>query len=456
MKRLRSHARLFMPSVAGTLLGLMSLGCAQDTSALEGATQAVEVSVPEEMRAAPFDVPRELMVPPGFGIEVLARVEGARFLAVAPNEDILVSQPNNAFGQPPREGKIVLLRRQEGQLLQTFDLVTGLLIPHDLVFHTIDNVTYLYVAAGDQIVRYVYEDGATSLTNGEAIVTGLPTEPLEGEAAYRHPLKSLALDGNTLYVMIASSTNANPADLEANPKRGAIYTFDATTPSQEATSGTLFANGIRNAEGLAFAPGTSELWAVVNNRDETPYPFHDDWENDGTGDDYGKIIQSFVDNYPAEEIIKVQEGAHYGWPFCNPNPANSFDNMPFDNDVETNADGQAFDCTTATQIDKGAQAHSAPLGASFWTNGPEGYENALTVAFHGSWNRSSFSGHKVSMYPYENGTLGDEIELVTGWVTDAEAQGRWGRPVDTEPMADGSLLISDDESGTIYRLFRTE
>ncbi len=444
--------RLLVSSFAtlGFLVGCLVLAVPQPAS------EATEVSVPEGMNAAPFDVPRKLTVPPGFAVEVLARVEGARFLAVAPNGDILVSQPNNVFGQPPQEGKIALLQIQEGQLPQTFDLVTGLLIPHDLVFHTVDDSTYLYVAAGDQIVRYVYEEGATSLSDGETIVTGLPTEALEGEENYRHPLKSIALYQNTLYVMVASSTNANPADLEANPKRGAIYTFDAATPNQEATSGTLFAEGIRNAEGLAFAPGTNELWAVVNNRDETAYPFHDDWENDGSGDDYGQVIQSFVDNYPAEEIIKVQEGAHYGWPFCNPNPADGFDAMPFDNDVETNADGSAFDCATARPIDKGAQAHSAPLGASFWANGPEGYTNALVVGFHGSWNRSSFSGHHVSLYPYENGSLGEEVELVSGWVTDPVAQERWGRPVDVEAMPDGSLLISDDLSGTIYRLYQPE
>jgi glucose/arabinose dehydrogenase len=432
----------YLSAMLGFLLGCVALAVPQ------AASQTVEVQVPEGLNSEPFDMQRELTVPPRFAIEVLARVDGARFLAVAPNGDILVSQPE--------AGTVTLVRPQESGAPETFELITGLLMPHDMVFHTLDDTTYLYVAAADQVVRYPYEEGTTSLTEGETIVTGLPTEPLEGEDNYRHPLKSIALYEDTLYVMIASSTNADPADLEAEPKRGAIYTYSASTPNQEATSGTLFANGIRNAEGLAFAPGTNELWAVVNNRDNTLYPFHDDWENDGTGDDYGKEIQSFVDNYPAEEIIQVQEGAHYGWPFCNPNPADGYDNMPFDNDVETNAGGQAFDCSTATPINKGAQAHSAPLGASFWTNGPEPYTNSLVVAFHGSWNRSAFSGHKVSLYPYENGNLGDEVELVTGWVTDPVAQERWGRPVDVEPLPDGSLLISDDFSGTVYRLYQSE
>jgi glucose/arabinose dehydrogenase len=427
-------------------LAIVSIGCGQP-EAQDPTRATVTVEVAEAFQSAPFDVPRQLSVPSGFAIEVVARVEGARFMAVAPNGDIFVSQPT--------DGKVTLVR-PDTEVAETFDVITGLLQPHDLVFHTLDDMTYLYVAANDQVIRYPYQEGATGLTDGEPIITGLPTAPLEGEERYRHPLKSIAIDGETLYLMIASSTNADPEDLEVSPKRGAIYTFDANSANQDVNSGTLFAEGIRNAEGLDFAPGTSDLWAVVNNRDETPYPFHDDWEDDGSGDDYGEIIQSFVDNYPAEEIIKVRQGAHYGWPFCNPNPADSFDDMPFDNDVETNPEGSIFDCSTTAPIDKGAQAHSAPLGASFWINGPEGYSNALVVAFHGSWNRSSFNGHNVVLYPYANGALSDDVELVSGWVTDPVAQERWGRPVDVAPLSDSSLLISDDESGTVYRLYQTE
>jgi glucose/arabinose dehydrogenase len=415
--------------------------------------QIVTVQVPESLQAAPFDVPRKLTVPVGFAIEVIARVPKARFLAVTPTGDVLVSQPFTASGDAATPGKIILIRSGETTNL---DFITGLVLPHDMIFHTSDGIAYLYVAAGDQIIRYPYIPGATSVTEGETMVSGLPLQPLEGEDRFRHPLKSLAVKGDTLYVMIASSTNANPADLEVNPKQGAIYTFSASTPDQAASSGTLFAEGIRNAEGLDFAPDTDELWAVVNNRDEALYPFHNDWENDGTGDDYGKLIESFVDNYPPEEIIKVRSGTHYGWPFCNPNPSAGFDNMPFDNDVETNPEDTNFDCATATKIDKGAQAHSAPLGASFWINGPAGFTNSLVVAFHGSWNRSSYVGHKVSFYPYTNSSLGDEDDLVSGWVTDAVAKERWGRPVDVVPMPDGSLFISDDLGGAVYRLYKSQ
>ena len=426
---------------------LVGAAAAQDLPAPAGASETVTVGVMDGMNSEPFDVARELTVPPGFGIEVFARVEDARFLGVAPNGDVLVSQP--------RAGKITLLRPREGQAPESFDLVTGLNMPHDFAFYTLDGTTYLYVAATDEIVRYPYTDGATSLTNGETIVSDLPSEPLQGQDNYRHPLKSLALNGDTLYVMIASSTNADPADLSAEPKRGAIYTYSASTPNQAATSGTLYAEGIRNAEGLAFAPGTENLWAVVNNRDQTAYPAHEDIDGDGN-DDYGKVVQSFVDNYPAEEIIQVKQDANYGWPFCNPNPSDGFNDMPFDRDVETNPDGAALDCSSqATQINKGIQAHSAPLGMSFWTSGPAAYENAMTIGLHGSWNRSVLSGNVVALYPYQDGSLGDRTDLVTGWIIDPATQERWGRPVATEPMADGSLLISDDVSGTVYRLYPT-
>jgi glucose/arabinose dehydrogenase len=182
----------YLSAMLGFLLGCVALAVPQ------AASQTVEVQVPEGLNSEPFDMQRELTVPPRFAIEVLARVDGARFLAVAPNGDILVSQPE--------AGTVTLVRPQESGAPETFELITGLLMPHDMVFHTLDDTTYLYVAAADQVVRYPYEEGTTSLTEGETIVTGLPTEPLEGEDNYRHPLKSIALYEDTLYVMIASSS----------------------------------------------------------------------------------------------------------------------------------------------------------------------------------------------------------------------------------------------------------
>lgn len=106
-----------------------------------------------------------------------------------------------------------------------------------------------------------------------------------------------------------------------------------------------------------------------------------------------------------------------------------------------------------TRVDKGIQAHSAPLGMAFLQNSrvPEPFRNGLAIAFHGSWDRSRKTGYKVIFFPWQNGRPSRQIDLVSGWLND-ESQSQWGRPVDVKPVSDGSLLISDDYSGTIYRL----
>jgi glucose/arabinose dehydrogenase len=410
------------------------------------AASAVPVNVAADLAAEPFDVPRELRVPAGFAIDVWARANNARFIAVAPDGDVLVSQP--------AQGSITLFRPRATGSPEAITYARGLNQPHDMVFHVLNGRMYLYLAEANRVTRYEYQEDALALPSGQVIVKNLPTRRLAGEPEYRHPLKNLALSGNTLFVSIGSSTNANPADLEQEPKRAAIHAYDADAPEQDARNGRLYASGLRNAVGLAIAPDTGALWVTVNERDETLYPFHDSWTG-GSGDDYGKEIQSFVDDYPAEEIIEVQEGAHYGWPFCNPNPAGGFDDMPFDNDVETNPAGERFDCQAdAAPITKGIQAHTAPLGLSFWAAVHGGPLDTLVVALHGSWNRAVLAGYKVISFPYRGGSLGSEQDLVSGWVTDAQSGEYWGRPVDAVPLDDDSLLISDDYSGTIYRLYR--
>lgn len=164
----------------------------------------------------------------------------------------------------PSAGKIVVVDGAGS----VRDLVRGLARPHDMVFHTIGSLTYLYVAEKNQIRRYLWQSGAP--TNSQIVVANLPDASLsELRGSYGHELKNIALDGeNRLFVSIASATNADPADLAATPKRGAIYVYDA-----DGRAGRLYAQGIRNTEGLAIAPGTNDLWVVVNNRDNIAYPF---------------------------------------------------------------------------------------------------------------------------------------------------------------------------------------
>ena len=281
-------------------------------------------------------------------------------------------------------------------------------------------------------------------------MTNLPdSSSPEFHGSYAHELKNIALDANNkLYVSIGSSCNACLEDTVSSPIRGSIYQYNA-----DGSNGRLFARGLRNAEGLAMLPGTNDLWVVVNNRDEIAYPFND------SNSKSGQVITSYVDNHPPEEFTHVRDGGNYGWPFANPNPDTSsgYDNMPFDLDVQFNADGHV-NLNSLDRINKGIQAHSAPLGLKFLQNTlfPVAYRSGAVVALHGSWDRAQKTGYKVIYFPWDTTTQlpNQQVDLVTGWLNDSD-QTFWGRPVDVVVDLQGNLLISDDQSGTIYKLTYT-
>ncbi|WP_375471240.1 PQQ-dependent sugar dehydrogenase [uncultured Nostoc sp.] len=428
-------------SIIPALTSLMSLEVLS-TAALglpPAASVQTKVKVSNTMNYWPFNINRYLKVPPNFSASVYARIPSARFIAVAPNGDLLVSQPST--------GKVLIVRSNGTRDPIISNFVTGLRKPHDIVFHKINNTTYVYISETHQINRFTYNSGDIIGRNRQVVVTGLPdssTSELRG--AYGHELKNIALDSNhKLYVSIASTCNACTQDTVSNPKRGAIYQYNA-----DGTNRRLFAQGLRNAEGLALLPNTNDLWVVVNNRDNIAYPF-----NDGSGK-YGRVIPSYVDNHPPEEFTRVRDGGNYGWPFCNPNPdtSNGFNNMPFDRDYQFNANGRV-NCNALDRISKGIQAHSAPLGLTFLQNTrfTSLYSNGVVAGLHGSWNRQTKTGYKIAYFPWNSATRtpGQEIELVSGWLVPG-TQEIWGRPVDIAVDQQGNLLISDDYSGTIYKL----
>lgn len=415
------------------------------TAQAAAATIGQVLEVPDALSWAPFDVERRLTVPPGFGIRLLARVPSARFMAVAPNGDILVSVPS--------AGKIVLLRERPNDVPQLFDYATGLRNPHDMVFHRIGDTTWLYVAESHRVTRSVYASGENSRGDSDVVVADLPdnsTPELQG--SYGHQLKNIALSpDNKLYVSIASTCNACSEDTESDPVRGAIYQYSADGANRR-----LFARGLRNAEGLDFLPGTGTLWVVVNSRDELRVPFDVDVTGDGASD-LGRIVPTFVDDNPPELFTPVRDGGHYGWPFCNPAPNATMSSFDLQPDYELNRNSSRFDCATADRSAKGIQAHAAPLGFSFLhdSNLPAAYRKGAAIALHGCWNCTSLrAGYKVTFFPFDDaGNAGAEIDLVTGFVTNPDTRSVWGRPVDAIADGKGSLLISDDYAGAIYRLY---
>ncbi len=313
--------------------------------------------------------------------------------------------------------------------------------------------TWVYVSESNRVARYPWSPGDTRARPGQVVVDGLPdssTPELHG--AYGHELKNIGVAGSSVYVSIASTCNVCTSDPVARPQRAAIYRYPLA-----GGAGTLVATGLRNAEGLAVVPGTSALWAVVNNRDNIAYPYHRDITGDGR-DDYGQVVPAYVDDHPVEPFVRVEQGKFYGWPFCDPtqDTPSGMRDLPYDRDVQTNPDGRV-DCGAAERVDAAIPAHSAPLGLTFLqrTAVPTALRTGAVVALHGSWNRTRRTGYKVVWFPWQptvtGGRPGAQQDLVTGWVDDA-TQAVWGRPVDVAADRDGSLLVTDDASGTVYRI----
>jgi hypothetical protein len=402
----------------------------------EAASQRVLLQVPSSLRTGIFSENRYLNVPPHFQIALYAQVPGARFMAETPDGNLLVSQPD--------KGDVVLVRpASDGSVPRSSIFVQGLRRPHDIVFHTIGSTTYVYISESNAVSRFVYRAGDTQAQQRQVVVANLPDSSLpELHGAYGHELKNIALDTNhKLYVSIGSSCNACVSDTTSDPVRGAIYQYNA-----DGTQGLLYARGLRNAEGLAFVPGTSELWGAVNNRDNIAYPFQD------ASGRYQQVIPEYVDNHPPDEFMHITQGANYGWPFCNPNPEKGMEHMPFDRDVQLNADGH-INCATMTRIDKGIQAHSAPLGLTFLQDPSEQGRSGALIGLHGSWNRTRRTGFNLIYFPWnmQQQQPEQQIDLVTGWMVN-ETDYPWGRPVDAIADKQGSILISDDSAGAIYKL----
>jgi glucose/arabinose dehydrogenase len=273
----------------------------------------------------------------------------------------------------------------------------GLNSPHGITFH--DGA--LYVAEETQVIRAEDGDGDGNFETVSTIIPDLP------DGGHWSRTIRFGPDG-MLYLSVGSSCNVCEED---DPRRAAIWRYNA-----DGSGGEPYAVGLRNAVGITFHAETGALWATNNGRD-------------GMGDDV-----------PPETINQPNQGDDFGWPRCH---AGTIIDPQFGSD---NA------CDGVAQPAVLMQAHSAPLGLTFASGevlAP--FDGDLLVAFHGSWDRSEPTGFKVVRIPFENGeAAGEPVDLVTGWLLDDGD--RWGRPVDVIVAADGSLMISDDEGGRIFRL----
>ena len=276
----------------------------------------------------------------------------------------------------------------------------------------------LYIAEEHQVVRYMLDPATGAAIRGEKIID-LP-------AGGRHTSRTLMFLDERLLISIGSSCDVC---VESNPWRGSIIAVDPDGGNPE-----IFASGLRNAVFMARHPVDGSVWATEMGRDH------------------------LGDNLPPDEINLVEKGKSYGWPLCY---GQNIHDAEFDkNTYIRNPCMSPFE--TPSRID--LPAHSAPLGIAFFPEEgwPEEYWYNALVAYHGSWNRTEPTGYKIARYrldasgmPLKGATrltsqpVPPEDDFITGWLTD---EGALGRPVDILIESGGTLYVSDDKAGVIYRI----
>lgn len=367
------------------------------------------------------------VVPAGWHIQAIATgLAIPRQTLVLPNGDILVAEGRGgnapklrpkdviagyikAKGTSPVDGgnRLTLLRDADGD--GTYELKTtfaeGLNAPYGLAL--VGNA--LYVANQDALVRFDYAPGQTRADGAPRKVTDLPS------AINHHWTKSLAAspDGRLLFVGIGSNSNITERGMTAEVDRAMVWEVDARTGAHRP-----YATGLRNPTALAVQPGTGQLWAVVNERDE--------------------LGPNLVPDY----LTSVREGAFYGWPY-------SYWGQHVDPRVRPQDPAKV---KAAIAPDYALGAHVAALGLAFSTPAMGArFADGVFVGEHGSWNRSTPSGYKVVFVPFRNGRpAGPPIDVVTGFLGD---DGRTrGRPVGVTVDPRGALIVADDLSNTIWRV----
>jgi glucose/arabinose dehydrogenase len=334
-----------------------------------------------------------LRVPPGFTVEVLAEVPSARAMTMGDNGTLFVGTLTT--------GRVYAVIDALGEAPEVVAFSGELDIPTGVAFADGD----LYVAEPGRVLRY--RDAESRLRNPgepEVIAEGIPAQK-------RHQWKDIAFgpDGK-LYVTVGA-----PCNVCAEEGYGEIITMTRDGDGQE-----VFAQGVRNPLGLAWHPVTGDLWFTDNNRD------------------------MMGDDLPPGELNRApQAGMHFGFPFCHGTAI-----------AEPEAELAALgDCADAEPPARELPAHVAALGLAVYRGDmfPPAYQNQIFIAEHGSWNRSEKIGYRVSLVRLDvtGEKAVDYQPFVEGWLDDGEVS---GRPVDVLVAPDGSLLVSDDRGGKIFRI----
>ena len=373
---------------------------------------------------------RRPIVPSGYEIKAIATdLQIPRQTLVLPNGDILVAEGRggNASKQRPKDfiagyfkskgttsvksgNRLTLLRDSDndGNYETRTVFAKNLNAPYGLALIK----DQLYVANQDAVVQFDYQLGQTEASGPPRQLTVLPSE------VNHHWTKSMTAspDGRLLYVGIGSNSNITENGLNVEENRARIWEIDAKSGAHRA-----YATGLRNPTALDILPGTDQLWAVVNERDE--------------------LGSRLVPDY----LTSVRDGAFYGWPY-------SYWGQHVDSRVKPQ---QPDMVAAAIAPDYSLGSHKAPLGLSFSTATMGGkFTEGAFIGEHGSWNRSDPAGYKVGFVPFSNGKpAGDPVDFVTGF--QSEDGKTFGRPVGVTVDPKGALIVADDLSNTVWRVTPT-
>lgn len=333
----------------------------------------------------------QLRVPAGFHVAVFSdSVPDARELAVGPKGTVFVGS---------NKGKVFALpdANHDGRADKVIVIASGLDRPSGVAMHGGD----LYVSAVNRILRFpAIEDHLADPPQPQVVTDKLPDQTHAGGRFI-----AFGPDGK-LYVPLGA-----PCNVCEKPGFGKLIRMNADGSAMQDV-----ASGIRNTVGFDWQPRTHTLWFTDNGRD------------------------LLGDNEPADELNRVDRlGENFGFPYC------------FGGDVLDPGFGRGHACSDYAAPALKLGAHVAPLGMRFYTGTmfPQPDRGAIFIAEHGSWNRSSKSGYRVMLVHVNGSRVSDQQPFLTGFL---DGQRTLGRPVDVQPLQDGSLLVSDDDNGAIYRI----
>ncbi|MBI4293934.1 MAG: sorbosone dehydrogenase family protein [Betaproteobacteria bacterium] len=333
-----------------------------------------------------------IKLPPGFEISVFAEnVSNARSLALGRNNVLFVGTRS--------AGRVYALRYRGAKATQVITIASGLNMPNGVALK--DGA--LYVAEVNRILRFDDIEARLESPPRPVVVNDrLPRETHHGWKFIR-----FGPDG-MLYVPVGAPCNI----CEPDPKRYALI----SRIKADGAGYEVYAQGVRNSVGFDWHPQTKELWFTDNGRD---------W----MGDDV-----------PADELNHApRAGMHFGYPYCH------------QGDTPDPEYGRKRGCGELAPPAAKLGPHVAALGMRFYTGSqfPAEYRNNIFIAEHGSWNRSRKIGYRIKRIVVAGGKVVRQEVFAEGWLDDESV---WGRPVDLEVMPDGSLLVSDDYAGAIYRI----